>query len=218
MDIWIHDVTRGSKTRLTSHPASEHDARWTPQGNMMTFTSLRDGTADIFIQSADGSGEPKALVATPLNDSGSDWSDDGKYMIYSTCSRGQCDVSCLKRKDGYQDFEASPFIQGPFDEFEADFSPDGRFVAYTANDSGRNQIYVRRFSDGTGKTLVSMRGGTQPRWRKDGKELFYVEDVIERSLRDQLGGAGRNPPDRYYGDVRFGQQRRRAPSTSDRYK
>ena len=63
-------MTRGSKTRLTSHPASEYDARWTPQGNMITFTSERGGTADIFMQSADGSGEPKALVATPHNDSG----------------------------------------------------------------------------------------------------------------------------------------------------
>ena len=122
LDIWIHDVTRGSKTRLTSHPASERNAVWTPQGNMITFTSLRDGTADIFIQSADGSGEPKALVATPLNESGSDWSDDGKYLIYHTCSRGLCDLWYLKRKDGYQDFEAShfeasPFTQSPFDEF-----------------------------------------------------------------------------------------------------
>ena len=177
LDIWIHDVTRGSKTRLTSHPASEQRAAWTPQGNMITFTSERDGNADIFIQSADGSDEPKALVATPHNDFGSDWSDDGKYLIYGTCSRGQCDLWYLARKDGYQDFEASPFIQSPFDEHDADFSPDGRFVAYTANDSGRNEVYVRRFPDGTGKTLVSMRGGAQPRWRKDGNELFYVEDT-----------------------------------------
>jgi Tol biopolymer transport system component len=177
LDIWIHDVTRGSKTRLTSHPATETTAAWTPQGNLITFTSLRDGTADIFIQAADGSDEPKALVATPHNDFGSDWSDDGKYLIYTTCSRGQCDLWYLKRKDGYQDFEPSPFIQSPFDEYEADFSPDGRFVAYTANDSGRNEVYVRRFPDGTGKTQVSMRGGAQPRWPKDGNELFYVEDA-----------------------------------------
>ena len=83
LDIWIHDVTRGSKTRLTSHPAGEQSAAWTPQGNMITFTSVRDGTADIFIQSADGSGEAKVLVATPHNEFGSDWSDDGKYLIYN---------------------------------------------------------------------------------------------------------------------------------------
>jgi WD40-like Beta Propeller Repeat len=88
LDIWIHDVTRGSKTRFTSHPASEQTGAWTPEGNLMTFTSLRNGTPDIFMQSADGGGEPKALVATPHNDFGSDWSDDGKYLIYTTCSRG----------------------------------------------------------------------------------------------------------------------------------
>jgi eukaryotic-like serine/threonine-protein kinase len=197
LDIWIHDVTRGSKTRLTSHPASEQNAVWTPQGKLITFTSLRDGTADIFMQSADGSGEPKALVATPLNDSGSDWSDDGKYMLYNTCSRGQCDLWYLKRKDGYQDFEALPFIQSPFDEYDAYFSPDGRFVVYTANDSGRNEVYVRRFPDGTGMKQISMRGGAQPRWRKDGNELFFVEDatlvtVRVSSVRDfALGAAER---------------------------
>jgi eukaryotic-like serine/threonine-protein kinase len=183
LDIWIHDVTRGPKTRFTTHPASEQTAVWTPQDNMITFTSLRDGTADIFIQSADGSGEPKPLVVTPNNDFGSDWSDDGKYLIYNTCSRGQCDIWYLKRKDGYQDFEASRFIESPFDEYEADFSPDGRFVAYTANDSGRNEVYVRRFPDGTGMKQVSMKGGAQPRWRKDGKELFYVEDVTLVAVR-----------------------------------
>ena len=117
LDIWIHNVTRGSKTRLTSHPAPEYDGRWTPQGNMITFTSERGGNADIFMQSADGSGEPKALLVTPHNDFANDWSDDGKYLIYSTCSGGQCDLCVLKRKDGYQDFEASPFIQSPFDEY-----------------------------------------------------------------------------------------------------
>jgi dipeptidyl aminopeptidase/acylaminoacyl peptidase len=150
---------------------------------MITFTSERNGTADIFIQSADGSREPKALVATSANDFGSDWSDDGKYLIYNTCSRGQCDLWYLKRKDGYQDFEASPFIQSPFDEYDADFSPDGRFVAYTANDSGRNEVYVRRFPDGTDMKQISMRGGAQPRWRKDGKELFYVEDTTLVAVR-----------------------------------
>jgi Tol biopolymer transport system component/predicted Ser/Thr protein kinase len=183
LDIWIHDVTRGSKTRLTSHPASEQRGAWTPHGNMITFTSERNGTADIFIQSADGSREPKALVATSANDFGSDWSDDGKYLIYNTCSRGQCDLWYLKRKDGYQDFEASPFIQSPFDEYDADFSPDGRFVAYTANDSGRNEVYVRRFPDGTDMKQISMRGGAQPRWRKDGKELFYVDDTTLVAVR-----------------------------------
>jgi eukaryotic-like serine/threonine-protein kinase len=197
LDIWIHDVTRGSKTRLTSHPGREYDARWTPHGNMITFTSERGGTADVFMQSADGSGEPTALVATPFNDSASDWSDDGKYLIYSTCSRGQCDLGYLKRKDRYQDFEALPFIQSPFDEHDGDFSPDGRFVAYTANDSGSNEVYVRRFPDGTDKKQVSMRGGSQARWRKDGNELFYVEDatlvaVQVSSVRDfALGAAER---------------------------
>jgi Tol biopolymer transport system component len=100
-------------------------------------------------------------------------------------------------KDRYQDFEASPFIQSPFDEHDGDFSPSGRFVAYTANDSGRNEVYVRRFPDRTDMRQVSMRGGSQPRWRKDGNELFYVEDatlvaVHVSSVRDfALGAAER---------------------------
>ena len=197
MDIWIHDVTRGSKTRLTSHPASEHDARWTPQGNMMTFTSLRDGTADIFIQSADGSGEPKALVATPLNDSGSDWSDDGKYMIYSTCSRGQCDGLVPETQGRVSGLRSIAIHPGSFRRVRSRLFTRWTVRRLYGKRLRQEPDFVRRFPDGTGKTLVSMRGGTQPRWRKDGNELFYVEDVIERSLREQLGEPGRNPPDRY---------------------
>jgi eukaryotic-like serine/threonine-protein kinase len=176
-DIWIHDVDRGSKTRLTSHPAREDRPIWTPQGDMITFSSERNGNSDIFIQAADGSGEPKVLVATPDNEFGYDWSDDGKYLIYARCSRGQCDLWYLRRKEGQGDFEAAPFIQSPFDDFSADFSPDGRFLAYTSNDSGKNEVYVQRFPQRTGKRQVSTKGGSQARWSKDGEELFYVEDA-----------------------------------------
>jgi Tol biopolymer transport system component len=174
-DIWIHDVARGSTTRLTSHP-TEHDRPiWMPHGDTITFTSARNGNPDIFTQPADGSREPEVLVATPDADYPYDWSQDGKYLIYVKCASTNCDLWYLRAREGQGGYDAIPFIQTPSDEFSASFSPDGRYLAYASDESGRNEVYVRRFPEGGAKKQISTNGGVGPRWRQDGKELFYTE-------------------------------------------
>ena len=125
---------------------------------------------------ADGSGEAKVLVATPLQEAPNDCSPDGDYLIYQvTDPKTGLDLWYMKlNPDGNND-EAMPYLQTRFQERQAKFSPDGRFVAYGSDESGRYEIYVRRFPDESGKFKVSRNGGTQPRWSHDGRELFYVE-------------------------------------------
>ncbi len=85
------------------------------------------------------------------------------------------DLWYLKRKEDGNGFEPVPFLQSSFNESAAKFSADGRFVAYVSDESGRFEVYVRPFPGGDGKWQVSGNGGRQPRWSKDGKELFYTE-------------------------------------------
>ncbi len=128
---------------------------------------------------------PRALVATPDGDYPYDWSADGKYLLFTRCGTGACDIWYLLSKPDQNDHEIRPFIEGPADEFSPSLSADGRFVAYTSDESGRHEVYVQRFPEGGGKTLISANGGVGPRWRRDGKELFYIEGdwVIALAIR-----------------------------------
>ena len=175
-DIWIHDTARAIKTRLTFDSA--HDTRpiWSATGKEVIFASSRRGNYDIFTKPADGSGEAKALVATPLPEAPNDYSRDGHYLIYQvTDPKTELDIWYMKLNQKGDSNKAVPYLQTRFQERQAKFSPDGRFVAYGSDESGRYEIYVRRFPEGSGKFKVSRNGGTQPRWSRDGRELFYVE-------------------------------------------
>jgi serine/threonine protein kinase len=200
-DIWVHDIDRGTKTRLTFDPAVDSRATWSPSGKDVTFTSNRDGNADLFSKPADGTGKPARLVGTPARELSPDWSPDGKYLVYRKADPKTIrDIWYLERKEG-GGYESVPFLQTPAREQVAKFSPDGRFVAYSSNESGQYHIYVRPFPEGGGRWQVSVKRGTQPRWRKDGKELFYVEGTMlvaaaVTTLRFSVGSAVRLFQDR----------------------
>ena len=174
-DIWVYDIARGVRTRLSVDPALEYRALWSPSGEEVAFGSRRSGVWAGFLRRADGGGEAKALPATPLHEWVSDWSRDGKYMLYGLVDpENGWDLWYLERKEG-GGWEPHPFLQTPFVERTPKLSPDGRFVAYSSNESGQFEVYVRPFLQGGGRSTVSSDGGQQPRWSDDGNELFYVE-------------------------------------------
>ena len=176
-DVWIHDVRRPIKTRLTFAPGQDYSARWSATSNEIIFNSTRGGDRALFITSADGSSEAKELFDTPgQEDNPHDWSRDGRFLILhiSDPDSGR-DLWYLERKDDGSWSDPVEFLKTPFEERVAFFSPEGRFVAYVSNESGRDEVYVRPFPPGGGKWQVSESGGTQPRWSRDGKEIFYVE-------------------------------------------
>ena len=175
-DVWIWNIARGVKTRLSSHPERDFLPVWSPTGEEIAFSSNRAGNFDIFLRQADGGGEANALAATARTEYLSDWSRDGKNLLYARdAPETGLDLWRLERAEDGSGWEPHPFLQTPFRETAATFSPDGRYVAYLSHESGQDEIYVQPFPESGRKLTVSSNGGRQPRWARDGKELFYVE-------------------------------------------
>ncbi len=184
-DVWVHEVERPMKRRLTFDAALDVLPQWSSSGREITFSSLREGNFDIFRRAANGTGEARVLVATTeAHEVAYGWSRDGNYLVYTVSTAGtvlavgadsSSDIWYLKRKDDEDEFESVPFLETPFAEQAPRLSPGGRFIAYCSDNSGKHQVYVRPFPSGDGQWQVSASGGCQPRWSHDGKELFYVE-------------------------------------------
>ena len=175
-DVWVWDLARGVSTRLSSAP--EWDARpvWSPVGDEVAFLSLRAGNPDIYLRRADGSGEEQAVAATSQDEWLSDWSRDGKYLLYgqSDPETGR-DLWYLERAEDGSSWEPHAFLQEPSAQAAPKLSPNGRYVAYISDESGQPEVYVQPFPEGGRKVTVSNSGGSQVRWSRDGKELFYVQ-------------------------------------------
>lgn len=115
------------------------------------------------------------LFGTPHSEVPFDWSSDEKYLIFDQAG-AKMDIMYLRRNQDGRGYESLPFVKTAFDELAPDLSPDDRFLAYESDKSGRYEIYVQPFPDGGTEWPVSVKGGRQPRWRGDGKGLYYVEN------------------------------------------
>jgi serine/threonine protein kinase/Tol biopolymer transport system component len=169
-DIWVTDWQRGVTTRLTLDPADDINPVWSPDGLRVAFTTFRKGNADIFVKNANGVGAEAPLLDTPSNEFVEDWSKDGRYLAYKLGQDAFEDIYALPL---FGDKKPIPVVQGPFRKDEPQFSYDGKWIAYTSDESGTFQVYVIEFPGGKERHQVSTTGGGQPRWRRDGKELFY---------------------------------------------
>ena len=171
-DVWLFDVARGVPNRFTFDVAVESGAIWSPDGNQVVFRSSRKGAYDLFVKPASGTADEQPLLVTSQGKAPLDWSRDGRFLLYGTGDPKTATDLWVLPLTG----ERKPFavVQSSFDEIEGQFSPDGRWLAYASNESGRFETYVRTFPETTGKWQVSTGGGVQPRWAKDGRELFYV--------------------------------------------
>ena len=179
-DIYVHEVDRPVKTRLTFHERSDLLPTWSPTGDRIAFSSGRTGGRDLYVSRADGSGDPELLLsASEFRYYLTDWSPDESILSFFRQNnlRAEDDLMYLQRKEDGSGYQEIPFLQTKFKERTAKLSPDGRYVAYSSNQSGQYEVYIRSFPDARGQERVSENGGSQPRWRKDGKELFYVEDT-----------------------------------------
>jgi len=173
-DLWLVDLSRSGKVRLTFDPESDGDPLWSPDGKHVVFTSNRggDGHIHIYQTSASATGDDQVLLSGDGDDIPTSWSRDGKnllFMRFQTSARASVWILPLA------DRQAKPLLQSTaFDQMEATFSPNGHFIAYTSNESGRYEVYVQPYPFSGEKWLISSGGGLQPRWREDGKELFFL--------------------------------------------
>jgi Tol biopolymer transport system component len=179
--IWVLDLSRGTSTRFTFDPSFDLDPIWSPEGSRIIFASNRNGAADLYQKPASGVKDEELLLKSGEDKSPTSWSRDGRFLLYTTS-----DPKTTEGELWVLPFEGDkkpfPFLRTEFNNEDGQFSPDGRWVAYFSDESGRNEIYVRTFSpdstaaasDTGGKWLISTGGGSEPRWRGDGKELYYL--------------------------------------------
>jgi eukaryotic-like serine/threonine-protein kinase len=168
-DVWTYDLQRDTMKRLTFDPAIDSTAVWSPDGTRLLFASNRGHHFGLYVKNADGAEEEKLLALEASNKVDkypSDWSRDGKYILYES-GQGLWIAAIPELK-------TRVFVNEPATVKNGQFSPDGRWVAYTSNESGKWEIYVTSFPEGRGKWQLSSDGGTQPRWRGDGRELFFL--------------------------------------------
>jgi Tol biopolymer transport system component len=172
-DIWLLDSKTGLLGRLTARPGLHNFPVWSPDDRYVAFTAnLNRGSVNNFYrQAADGGGDEELLFETPQNKGLADWSADGRFMLFrSVDPKTGNDIWAVSLTD------RNPFVvaQTNFDERDGQFSPDGRWIAYQSNETGDFEIWVRPFPGPGDRVRISTNGGTQVRWRRDGKELFYI--------------------------------------------
>ncbi len=197
-EIWVDDLARGVRTRLTIDPDTDHGVPvWSPDGNRIAFAvmsgKMRAGLYQTF---SNGAGAEELLLAAPPYTAiwPTSWSRDGRFILYSR-EAGRQEGGDIWVLPMVGDHKPRPFVQAAALAYDGQFSPDGRWVAYTSEESGRAEVYVVPFEadrflntvPGTApararegdRWQVSAGGGRCPRWRRDGKEIFYLSSTDE---------------------------------------
>jgi serine/threonine protein kinase/Tol biopolymer transport system component len=170
-DIWLIELASGKPTRFTFDPGQDLFPVWSPDGSRIVFTSDQDGPRHLYQKSATGAGKEELLLKTDLNKFPTDWSTDGRYILFTANDpKTKLDVWVLPL---FGDQKPFAYLQTDAGERNARFSPDGRWVAYCSDESGTLQVYVQTFPTLGGKQMISSAGGYFLAWRRDGKELFY---------------------------------------------
>jgi len=176
-DIWLLDLVRRTPSRFTFSPASESNPVWSPDGLQILYSSNQDGHPAIFAKATAGT-RPEHLVLSARDKAAylipSQVSPDGKLLLYFGGGLPDVDVFTVPLAG---EPKPMPLVQTPFVDAEPQFSPDGRWVAYVTNETGRNEVYVQPFPPMGAKWQISSNGGRQPMWRRDGRELFFVNDA-----------------------------------------
>jgi Tol biopolymer transport system component len=171
--IWTIDVGRGVASKLTLDSSWNLSPLWSRSGETIAFTSSRDGIS-LYQRRADGGGSDELLYASPALKQPSDWLPHDEGLLFASVTGSTAwDLWLLPLKG---DRTPRSLVRTPFAETFAKISPDGRWLAYSSNESGSQQVYVRPFDRDTGRRQISTTGGSHPRWRSDGKELFYLAD------------------------------------------
>jgi Tol biopolymer transport system component len=176
-DVWVYEIPRNVRSRLTTDPANESFAVWSPDGTEIAYMANRNGNG-LFKKSASGAGAEQALLSIDpgVTMNPRDWSSAAGAIIFD---RGT-ESNIVSQRDLWvlpatPNGKAAAYLATSFDERQGAFSPNGNYVAYTSNESGMYQVFVRTYPDpSSGRWQISTGGGRSPRWRRDGKELLFV--------------------------------------------
>jgi eukaryotic-like serine/threonine-protein kinase len=203
-DLWTVDLARGLRTRFTFNPAVFSGFPvWSRDGTRIAFASTRyESSITMYQKASNGVGAEEPLLADNVSRLPSDWSPDGRFLLYETtlATFGNTDVWVWPFVEDRKPF---PWLSSAFNESGAKFSSDGRWIAYMSDESGRSEVYVSPFvvpangasaavasAQPSGKWQVSTGGGLLPKWRGDGKEIAYFEERSGRLMAVSVNGQG----------------------------
>jgi len=168
-DLWIYDIARQSASRLTGSSASDLHPLWSADGRTILFSSKRDSAYRLFTKRVDGA-DPERPFGAALGEAiAEDWSRDGRYLSATIPRRG---LWVFPLEGGGKPWLVSS-DPAP-NTFQSEFSPDGRFLAYMSREAGHPEVFVEPLPATSERWQVSTRGGGEPHWRPDGKELYYL--------------------------------------------
>jgi Tol biopolymer transport system component/predicted Ser/Thr protein kinase len=211
LDIWIHDLPRDARSRFTLGRTNASNPVWSPDGSRVVYASIRGSDPAEIDEQVSSGGVGQLLLKTPTSARPTDWSPDGRFILYnldeSPTFRPSTGVPTMHIwvLPLFRDKKPFPFIHTKFTEYDGQFSPDGRWVAYCSNESGKEEVYIAPFSGSPPasqpgsvhppvKWQVSVSGGTRPKWSRDGKRLYYLDETkltaVEVSVRGNTIGAG----------------------------
>jgi serine/threonine protein kinase len=190
-EIWLRNVAGGARQLTFTTPGRVNDPAWSFDAKRLVVSLTVDGIVNLFERAFDGSGEESRLFPASRNAFVNDWSQDGRWFIYTISKASNAlldlDLWVLPMGSG-QERKPFQYLATSAREGQAEFSPDGNFVAYTAIEGGQPEVYVRPFPNAAGgKWIISMGGGAEPHWSRDGKKLFYIagQTVMEVQVRLQ---------------------------------
>jgi dipeptidyl aminopeptidase/acylaminoacyl peptidase len=170
-DLWLSDLVRGVTTRLTSDPSNDAGATWSRDGTQILFRSNRAGYNQLFLKGANDVRPEEVFFESPSQNSPTDFSRDESHVIFTSSGTGSSfdlwDLPTDSRRP-------RGILETAFDEYQGVMSPDGLWLAYVSEETGVPQVYVQSFPNGEQRVQVSSQGGAEPRWREDGRELFFL--------------------------------------------
>jgi eukaryotic-like serine/threonine-protein kinase len=173
-DVWLIDVERAVSTRFTTDSWDDGHAVWSTDGNRILFASRRSGVMNIYQKESRGVAGQTSLLESDVSKLPFSLSPDGRLLLFGVFADNSADLWILPL-DGER--KPVPFAQTPFNETQGQFSPAAgpeRWIAYASDESGASEVYVQSYPAGQ-KYPISKGGGASPRWRQDGKELFYID-------------------------------------------
>ncbi len=194
-DIWLADLTRHSTSLFQSAAMVNAAPVWSPDGARLLFRTSRNGLVELYQKSAAGGGNSEPVLTDDMqrvahigafNVIPTDWSPDAANVVYTVTGTGSGYDLWLLPISG--DRTPVRFLNSPADEMHGNFSPDGHFLAYTSNETGKYEVYVQTLPRSERRWQVSTSGGYEPRWRRDGREIYYLSE--DRKLMAVAVGPG----------------------------
>jgi serine/threonine-protein kinase len=184
--IYTVELDRGALSRVTFEAENSRPV-WSPDATRLAFTRHFGGEVrQMYLVPADGGTPPEILRKTDRTEISDDWSRVGNVLAFTRVEEATGADIWTMSMDGER--KARPWLATRFEEFQPHFSPDARWIAYTSTESGRTEVYVRSYPDGAYRRQVSFDGGVEPRWRSDGRELFYRRN--DEVLATEVTAAG----------------------------